>query len=238
MTWHWRICFSACLAVRLGGATVSGAVELRDGANRANRAAPDRAGVVVWLAPASGGLRVAPAPGHVRMIQKNKTFTPHVLAIPVGTTVDFPNLDPIFHSAFSNYNGQIFDVGLYPPGSSRSITFARPGIVRVFCNIHAAMSAFIVVLDTPWFAVTGYDGRYSIAHVTPGEYTLHVFDERATATTLTGLERLVAVGAEDEALPPLAISESGFLPIPHKNKYGKDYPPPPDGERGYPAVRQ
>ena len=71
------------------------------------------------------------------MVQKDKTFTPHVLAIPVGATVEFPNFDPIFHNAFSNYDGKTFDLGLYAPGTSKSVVFSRPGIVRVFCNIHA-----------------------------------------------------------------------------------------------------
>ena len=112
------------------------------------------------------------------MIQKDKTFTPHVLAIPVGATVDFPNFDPIFHNAFSNYDGKTFDLGLYPPGTSRSVVFSRPGIVRVFCNIHATMSAVIAVLDTPYFDV---DARRTAAlrsrRSRPGEYRLRLFHE-------------------------------------------------------------
>src|SRR5204863_367127 len=104
-------------------------------------------GVVVWLDPQ---VAMPPAPGQARMLQKDKTFIPHVLPITVGTTVDFPNADPIFHNAFSNYNGQLFDIGLYAPGSSRSVRFKSAGIVRVFCNIHANMSAVIVVLATPY----------------------------------------------------------------------------------------
>src|SRR2546430_373040 len=117
------------------------------------------------------------------MVQKNKTFTPHVLAIPVGTVVDFPNFDPIFHNAFSNYNGQIFDVGLYPPGSSRSVRFQGPGLGRVFCNTPADMTAVIAVLNTPWFTVTSPDGKWTIPNVPAGDYSLHVFHERATSAT-------------------------------------------------------
>ena len=111
-------------------ATVSGRVELVLSHDPNVRKHPDYSGVVVWLEPLSGAPVLSVTAPHAEMIQKNKTFTPHVLAITVGTTVDFPNYDPIFHNAFSNYNGQIFDIGLYPPGTTRSIAFRREGVVR------------------------------------------------------------------------------------------------------------
>ena len=124
--------------------------------------------MVVSLEPVGGTAKPGRETRHAQMIQKNKTFTPHVLAMEVGTTVDFPNLDPIFHNAFSTYNGQLFDVGLYPPGSSKSVQFGRVGVVRVFCNIHAAMSAVIVVLNTPYFDTTKSDGRFEIHECSAG----------------------------------------------------------------------
>jgi plastocyanin len=236
MTWPWLICSSAILAARLYGASVTGTVELAEA--RDARAKIDYSGVVVWLEPGAGARRVAAEPARARMIQKDKTFTPHVLAIPVGSTVDFPNYDPIFHNAFSNYDGQIFDVGLYPPGSSRSIRFARPGIVRVFCNIHANMSAVIAVVDTPWFAVSQKDGTYLIPNVPAGQYTLHVFHERAQAAALEAQKRAVTVGESGAGVPRIVLSESGYLATPHRNKYGRDYPPAPDAGGVYPTVRQ
>ncbi len=236
MIWLWRICFSALLVLRLPGATVSGSVQLRDSRDPGVRAM-DYAGVVLWLMPASG-LKPDIVGIHARMVQKNKTFTPHVLAIPVGSTVDFPNFDPIFHNAFSSYNGQIFDVGLYPPGTNRAVQFSRPGIVRVFCNIHSTMSAVIAVLETPWFAVTRRDGAFNIADVPPGVYTLHVFHERATQATLDALQQTVNIGQDGLRLAPISVSESGYLAIPHKNKYGHDYSPAPDARGVYPAVRK
>src|SRR5579883_1374073 len=131
---------------------------------------------------------------------------------------------PIFHNAFSNYDGQIFDVGLYPPGTSRAVTFRREGMVRIFCNIHPTMSAVIVVLKSPYFAVSGKNGEFTINGVPSGTYKLHVLHERATQQTLDALARTIEVSSDAE-IPPITVSESGYLLLPHKNKYGKDYPP-------------
>lgn len=239
MIWAWRICFSGAFALALASAaTVSGHVELRDSRDPAVLKKRDYSGVVVSLKPVNGASPLRVGNGHARMVQKNKTFTPHVLAVTVGTVVDFPNLDPIFHNAFSNYNGQIFDVSLYPPGSSRSVHFTREGVVRVFCNIHSAMSAVIVVLATPYFDTTNRDGRFEIRDVPPGEYVLHVFEERAADATLAKLERRITVPANTNLeLPGISISESGYLPIPHKNKYGQAYRQETDERAIYPAVR-
>jgi hypothetical protein len=171
------------------------------------------------------------------MEQKDKHFVPHVLAIRAGTPVSFPNLDPIFHSAFSNFSGQVFDLGLYAPGSSRNITFSRVGVVRIFCNIHPAMSAVIVVLKHPWFAISDSTGGFAISGVPPGEYSVHVFHERATEKTLEALARKIAVGDSNLELPELTISETGYLEAPHKNKYGQDYPAGIDDHGTYPVKR-
>ena len=121
----------------------------------------DFSGVVVWLEPVGTAARPAPVPPKpATMEQRNKVFGPHVLAIERGTAVDFPNNDPMDHNAFSNFYGQIFDVHLYAPQTSRRVVFRRPGIVRVFCNIHETMSAVIVVLETPYFAVSNAAGHF------------------------------------------------------------------------------
>src|SRR5665213_818909 len=241
----WRAAPALCgLFLSLAGATtlvggsVSGRVELRDSKDAAVRKHMDFSGVVVWLEPIAGSLGPAPSDAVARMVQKNKTFTPHVLPIRVGTNVDFPNFDPIFHNAFSNYNGQLFDVGLYPPGTSRRVRFARPGAVRVFCNIHANMSAVIVVLNTPYFEATPKNGMFQLDDIPPGDYSLHVFHERATQATLDSLTRRVMVTEAGVTLPAIAISESGYIVIPHHNKYGHDYTDPPDDGGVYPAVRK
>lgn len=209
-------------------ATVTGRVELLASRNANVRKHRDYSGVVVWLEPAAGASALPIAARHAEMIQKNKTFSPHVLAITMGTTVDFPNYDPIFHNAFSNYDGQIFDIGLYPPGTSRSIAFRREGVVRVFCNIHPTMSAVIVVLRTPYFAVSDKMGAFEIPDVPPGSYRMHVFHERAAEQTLAALVHTIEVPDGPLQLPAISVSESGYLQGPHKNKYGKEYSPVTD----------
>lgn len=237
MTWLSRISIS-CVAAPLIAATVSGRIQLSDSREASVRKKMEYSGVVVSLEPLSRSSLPALPAARARMAQKDKMFIPHVLAVAAGTVIEFPNFDPIFHNAFSNYDGQIFDIGLYPPGSTRSVRFSRPGAVRVFCNIHSEMSAVIVVLSTPWFATTGTNGAYEIRGVPPGEYSLRVFHERATPATLEAASRIITIAAEPVVMPPIDISESGYLPIPHKNKYGHEYPPPPSDGIFYPSVRK
>ena len=241
MTWRLLTCFSllvAQLATAPGG-VVTGSVALIDQRGAASHKRKDFSGVVVWLESADARAHVPqPAPRRAEMVQKDKKFIPHLLVIPVGSQVDFPNFDPIFHNAFSKFSGQPFDVGLYPPGTSKSITFARPGVVRVFCNIHQTMSAVIVVLRTPWYAVTNAQGAFQIDGVPPGEYRLHVFHERAAESELKGLERAITVEPGTLTLAPLNISEAGYVAAPHKNKFGADYPPQTDDNVFYPGVKK
>jgi plastocyanin len=232
MTWLSRTVFSLLLAATGFAADVRGSVQLAHVHAAASHGAPDYSGLVVWLTPTAAAPTLTPQPGRATMTQKDKRFIPHVLAVRVGTTVRFPNLDPIFHSAFSNFSGQVFELGLYPPGTSRDVTFSRPGVDRIFCNIHPAMSAVIVVLEHPWFAVSDSSGAFVIHNVPPGAYTLHVFHERATKETLSALESRREI-AGDMTLAPLIVSEVGYIDVPHKNKYGADYPHPADGAGGY-----
>ncbi|HTS30220.1 MAG TPA: carboxypeptidase regulatory-like domain-containing protein [Bryobacteraceae bacterium] len=205
----------AAVCISAKGATVSGRAQLSG--------AKDHTGVVVWLEPI-GAKPPETAPQTVSMAHLHKTFVPHAVALRIGSKVRFPNQDPFFHNAFSNYDGEMFDVGLHPPGSAREITFHRPGVVRVFCNIHPTMSAVIVVLDTPWFAITNAQGAFRVPDLPPGEYRLKVFYERALPETLEKLDRQIRIGPEDLSLPDLEVSEAGYVVPPHKNKFGKDYP--------------
>lgn len=216
----------ACLLIgcwALQAATVSGKIQLDD----RSRARHEQ-DIVVWLEPVDGTPIVPVQSQHARMLQKNKMFHPHVLPITLGTSVDFPNADPIFHSAFSNYDGQIFDVGLYPPETSKTIRFRKPGVVRVFCNIHPSMAAIILVLNTPYFAIVSKDGSYRIPKVPAGQYQVHFFDERATEGDRDPGSVIVAPESAGVTGPTIHISEAGYVNPPHKNKYGKDYPPDAD----------
>ncbi len=216
---RWLIFFSLLTLATTSAASLSGKVQLSDS-----------------LVPA-GSPPATISSRHFRMLQKDKNFLPHILPIPAGSIVDFPNDDPIFHSAFSSYNGQVFDVGLYPPGETRSVRFTRPGVVRVFCNIHPAMSAVILVLTTPYFATTDKNGAFHI-EAPPGEYELNVFHERATEATLNSLTRRITIGTQPQDLPDIVISEAGYVAGPHKNKFGKDYPPDSGHDAVYPGARK
>lgn len=228
----------AVLAFQAAGwaATVSGQVELVLSHDPNVRKHRDYSGVVVWLEPLAGGPIIPATMLRAQMIQRDKTFSPHVLPILVGTVVSFPNYDPIFHNAFSNYNGQIFDIGLYAPGTTRAISFSREGVVRVFCNIHPTMSAVIVVLKSPYYGASNRTGDLEIKGVPPGSYRLRVFHERATEQTLDALTRTVVVSGEVVQLAPISVSESGYLQLPHNNKYGRDYQSIPDSG-AYPGTK-
>ena len=219
------ICFSLCWwALSFDGgiaaATVAGSVDIAGNSHRERSRSQSE--IVVWLEPLDADDAPALPAGHATLLQKDKMFSPHVLAITVGSVVEFPNADPIFHNAFSYFDGQLFDVGLYAPGTSQSVRFHRPGIVRVFCNIHPSMSAVIVVLDTPYFAKIGRGGEYEIAGVPAGRYELHFFDERETAGDSKPIR--ITVDAAQISVPPIHLSEKGYVSAPHKNKFGLDYP--------------
>ncbi|HLK69801.1 MAG TPA: hypothetical protein VKU19_40505 [Bryobacteraceae bacterium] len=210
------------------GATVAGSIEITNSHDAAVRRNKDYSGVVLWLERVDRSTPMpAPLPKRAQMVQKDQHFQPHVLAVPVGSTVEFPNRDPIYHSAFSTFSGQPFDTGLYKPGTSPREVFKAPGIVRVFCNIHPTMSAIIAVLPTPWYVLTGPTGKFTIPDVPPGEYHLRIFYERARPENLKFLEHPITVSAEGLTLPLISISETGYIPAPHMNKFGMPYPPVP-----------
>lgn len=129
---------------------------------------------VVYLVGPKGG---SPPQKHAVLDQKNQSFIPHVLAIQVGMTVDFPNHDTVFHNVFSFRDGKRFDLGMYPVGAKKSLVFDKPGLSKIFCNIHSNMSAVIYVLENPYFDVTGADGSFSIKNAPEGNFTLRVSHE-------------------------------------------------------------
>ncbi|MEP6918830.1 MAG: carboxypeptidase regulatory-like domain-containing protein, partial [Acidobacteriota bacterium] len=115
----------------------------------------------------------------VHLDQRDETFVPHVLAIVAGTTVEFPNSDQTYHNVFSLSKTKSFDLGRYAVGRSKSVRFDRPGIVRVFCDIHSHMSAFILVFSHRYFSLADEDGRYRLENVPPGTYNVMAWNESA-----------------------------------------------------------
>ena len=149
----------------------------------AARGVPDLLRSVVYLESAPRGAFETSEGGHAIMDQRNETFVPHVLAIMTGTTVDFPNSDKFYHNVFSLSRARSFDLGRYAAGTSRPIRFDRPGIVRVFCDIHSHMSAFILVFSHPFFAMTDAEGRYRIENVPPGSSGVIAWNEGNSSET-------------------------------------------------------
>ena len=183
----------------------------------------DDANVAVWLLPLDQTLPLNPQGKRFQLLQKDKKFEPHLLIVPVGAMVEFPNRDPFFHNVFSLYDGKRFDLGLYEAGSSRSVQFNRAGVSYVFCNIHPQMIAVVISVSTPFYTITGKDGRFSFPDVPPGRYQLKVWYERALPEKLAGLGREVTVSAGSRDVGEVTVAEEASLPAPHKNKYGREY---------------
>lgn len=198
---------------------VSGRVIVRE---KKGKAADDVAAAVVWLtgprASAVEPARRGQAPAPAQVITEDREFRPRVLVVAVGATVTFPNLDPFNHNIFSTQPTP-FDLGLYGRGEGPSQELPDVGLVRIFCNIHARMSGFIHVLDTPHWAQPGSDGSFRMTGVPAGTYVLHVWHERAGDE----LTREITVPAAGLAGVSLELDASGFKPVQHLNKYGKPY---------------
>ena len=190
--------------------SVSGRVELRDSQDAAVRKHMDFSGVVVWLEPVNGSAIPAPPGAAAKMVQKDKTFTPHVLPIRVGTSVDFPNFDPIFHNVFSLSKPKNFDLGNYSKGQTRMVVFLKPGIVAVYCHLHPNMAGTIVVTPNQWSVCVDTAGQYALANVPPGKYTVVAW-HKTGGTFRKTIE--VAEGRDSVAdfFVPLAEIASGEL---------------------------
>jgi plastocyanin len=224
----------------VAGVTVRGRVELINTRLKPRNGRIDASGVVVWLEPLDGPVPRGTTRQKVVLDQRNKRFVPHVVAIETGSMIDFPNGDPFFHNVFSIYNGKKFDLGLYASGETRPVSFNRPGISYIFCNIHPQMSAVVVVVDTPYFAVSDNAGAVALSNVAPGRYQLKVWHERALPETLAALSRTVVVSPAGMELGGMRVSEEGYVPRPHPNKHGQEYDPHAGGPgyRGYRGYRK
>lgn len=194
-----------------GGAqstSVSGRVEVLDRAGRAT----DVDEALVWL---EGGVAAAPA-RRVEVLTEDKTFVPRITIVPVGSTVAFPNHDPFDHNVFSTSTPRPFDLGLYGRNQTRTVTFESPGLARIYCNVHARMSAFVLVQSTPFATRPDRGGRFAFDQVPPGRYTLRVWHER-------GGERAIPVSVPAAADLVVALDARRYTFVQHLDKNGKSY---------------
>ena len=212
------------------GASAQEALRARVDLTRNDHRLKDASQAVMWLTPL--GAAVDPPrqdPAHIpQLVQKNKSFHPSLLVIPVGGKVEFPNHDPFFHNVFSLYEGKRFDLGLYESGTTRFVQFDKPGISFIFCNIHAEMSAVVIALATPYYAISDVRGELKFPDVPPGRYQLQIFHPGVPPDALRAATREVTVSRDAASLGNFTLAESDIL-VAHKNKYGHDYDrPQPD----------
>ena len=182
---------------------------------------------VVWLVSVHGDLHLpATVPGVYTLLQRNKRFSPHLLVVPVGSLVHFPNQDPFFHNVFSLFNGRRFDLGLYEAGSSRDVTFSRAGVSYIFCNIHPEMSAVVLALATPLYSTADAVGPQTLLHihdVPQGTYALHVWIEGENEHALDALTHTVQVSAGHADLGAITLPAPTQAQAPHSNKFNQPY---------------
>jgi plastocyanin len=225
------LCAAAVLQAQPASTTVRGRVEVI-GAGKAKKQhhgqIPE---TVVWLTPMPGTeidpRAAAPASAaNPRLVQKNKSFEPHILVVPAGSMVEFPNRDPFFHNVFSLFEGKRFDLGLYEAGTSRMVRFDRPGISYIFCNIHPQMSAVVITMSTTLYAISNADGQLSLAGVPYGRYMLHVWSEGMGPENDQLPQREITIGENASSLGIIRVPEASHQSMAHKNKYGRDYDDP------------
>src|SRR5450755_1226155 len=224
-------------AATLATTTVRGRVEVLGSLVAAKRRHGTIPVTVVWLTPivsASTGSdtpaaidSVASLPAQtLRLMQKNKSFDPHILVVPAGSTVEFPNRDPFFHNVFSLFEGKRFDLGLYEAGTTRMVRFDRPGISYIFCNIHPEMSAVVITLTTPLYAISNVAGQLSLPDVPFGRYLLHIWSEGMGPENAQPLTREVTIAENASSLGVIRVPELSGGRMTHKNKYGREYDEP------------
>jgi plastocyanin len=198
----------------LQAAPVSGRVEVLEKGNVKRPVVRD---VLVYLEGVRADIPASVRERRVSIASRNKTFEPHVEVVPLGGSVSFPNHDDIMHNVFSLSKGNKFDLGLYKNGAKKDFSFAAPGLVRVYCNIHPQMSAFLQVVENPYFAWTTPDGGFIIDGVPPGNYQLKAWHEEGEAAQPVSVTESGAQGLV------VRIDVSGFAKRPHMNKFGKPY---------------
>jgi plastocyanin len=231
MVFGWFL-FSTTFFACAQGVDVSAKIVLHDEkgfGDAGRRKASDASEVVVWLSPLQALETSIANPAHspYRLLQKDKQFTPHLLVVPTGSNVEFPNADPFFHNVFSLFNGKRFDLGLYESKTSRSVRFDRDGVSYIFCNIHPEMGAVVLALSTPFYAISQANGGVVIHGVPPGSYRLEVWSEHGKPLNQKEFQRVVKVSDEALNLGDIALETAASPLNDHKNKFGEEYKPEP-----------
>ena len=222
---------SARISAQSAPVTVQAELVMRNGGKKQDQAknTVDSSNVVVWLMPLGTTATRRTTGKPPQLIQRNKSFEPHLLVVQTDSVVEFPNRDPFFHNVFSLFNGKRLDLGLYEAGTAKTARFERPGVSFLFCNIHAEMSAVVVAVDTPYFGYSDREGRVVLPDVPGGRYRMHVWYERSSPEDLQVLERDVEVSSSARALGVVRVMLNPNWNLAHKNKYGQEYVPPPSG---------
>ena len=205
---------SVVAATAAAQGAVSGRVSILE---RPDETTTDLGSTIIYLVSADSA-SLAPKASRTSIAMNGRAFVPRLRVVAPGSRLDFPNQDPFSHNIFSTTVGAQFDLGLYPAGKSKEVQFKRAGAYPVYCNIHPRMTAFVVVAPTLWVAQAGNDGRWSIAQVPAGRYTLHVWHERAKETATE-----VVIGASGLLNVATPLDARGFRFTQHKNKFGKEY---------------
>lgn len=216
-----RLLVVGCLLASISTEVVAGGVSGRVSFVTKRGQNPIINETLVWLEPANGR-NPKRAPGTFTMTTRGKALLPHVLAVPLGSTVSFPNEDPISHNLFSLSSANSFDLGLYRTGAGKSHAFTTPGIVNVYCNVHPQMSAVIHVMSTPYYGFADPNGNFSIADVPAGKYDIVAWNEQG-GTAHGGVLDIPAGGSQNVAL---TIDSRNYRNVAHANKEGKAYEPP------------
>jgi plastocyanin len=248
--WTGAFVMPPCATTQVTTTTVRGRIEVIGAAKTAKSKHETLPGTVVWLTPlaatgaeapaATSGADPTPAPSPAqvpRLVQKNKSFIPHILVVQAGSMVEFPNRDPFFHNVFSLFEGKRFDLGLYEAGTTRMVRFDRLGISYIFCNIHPEMSAVVITIVTPFYAISTRDGQLSLASVPYGRYTLHIWSEGMGSENAQPLTRAITIGENASSLGVIRVPEANGEHMAHKNKYGREYDEPTPNSSVYEQQR-
>lgn len=216
---RWRaLLFAACCVgpwqggdAQGSGRRVAGRLTMLE---KKNKPSPDLGAAVVYLERHA----VPGSPVATEIAISDKEFVPRVVAVPVASAVRFTNHDPFEHNVFSVSEPAAFDLGAYGRGEGKQWTFTTPGLVRVFCNVHPRMVAFVQVMATRYYTQPAADGTFAIEDVAPGQYVLHVWHERSPEAV-----RELSVAAAGVSGLEIQLDARGFRRVEHKNKFGEDY---------------